>query len=205
MSGERVEFRIAVKPSPETNDHEVCLLGDGKDLIKHFAGKMIGLDPDTVLVEPCQLRAEPTAHTALIGRCSCGEIGCSRVEVEIQGDGEVVTWKQAGAPQIQFLAGQYNAEIDRALRDFSWETPNRTAARLISKEVDRNLLARRGFRLSWASGRCRKGVMTAALLGPAPHQVLVNLPWDGKDVGSIVNEFKVLLSAPPETWPNEEL
>jgi hypothetical protein len=40
-----VEFRISVRPSPETNDHEVVLLGGGENLINRFSKKMMGSGP----------------------------------------------------------------------------------------------------------------------------------------------------------------
>ena len=48
---ECVEFRIEVRPSPETNDHEVQLLADGKSLIDRFSSGLIGLDPDDLLTD----------------------------------------------------------------------------------------------------------------------------------------------------------
>ena len=45
--------------------------------------------------------------------------------------------------QVCFLAAQYDAEVDRALQDHSWETQERKAARLIYQAVDRGALALR--------------------------------------------------------------
>ncbi len=52
-----MELRIEVLPSPETNDHEVRLLGDGDNLTHLFDHSLMGLDPDDLLREPCPLRA----------------------------------------------------------------------------------------------------------------------------------------------------
>jgi hypothetical protein len=69
--------------------------------------------------------------------------------------------------------------------------------------VDRILLAQRGFEFSWASGRCRDGMMTASLvLSPGPYQVLINVQWGGKNIEGIVSHFRRILRQPPETWPN---
>jgi len=58
---------------------------------------------------------------------------------------------------------------------------------------------------SWASGRCRDGMMTAALvLAPGPYQVLINVPWNGEDIESIVRQLRIILGQPPEMWPNVE-
>ncbi|MFZ1084227.1 MAG: hypothetical protein WAN35_04610 [Terracidiphilus sp.] len=126
--------------------------------------------------------------------------------VEICRELDLVTWKAIDSPiNVQFLAAQYDAEIERALGDFSWESPDRTAVRLLAKAVDRSVLKDRGFEFEWASGRCRKGMPTISLtLKPGPYQVLLNLPWDGKSIEEIVDRSKLLLSAPPESWPNVE-
>ena len=197
-------FTIRVRPSPETNDHEVCLLADDTNLVDKFATGLMGLDPGDLLIEPCVLRAESSPHIALIGRCSCGIVGCGSVEVTIQKDGDRVIWTAIDSSlSVQFEAVQYDAEVERALHDQGWETPERTAGRLISQAVDRTSLARRGFEFSWASGRCTDGMMTASLLlRPGPYQILVRLPWNGKDIDSIVSQFKAILSQPPETWSN---
>ena len=198
------EFRIKVNPSPQTNDHKVCLLANGADLVDQFATGLIGLDPDDLLVEPCVLRADSTLHVALIGRCSCGIVGCGSVEVKIQKDSDRVIWTAKDSSRsVQFQVTQYDAEVERALRDHSWETPERTAGRLISQAVDKTSLARRGFEFSWASGRCTDGMMTASLLlRPGPYQILVRLPWNGQDINDIVDQFKSVLSEPPEMWLN---
>jgi hypothetical protein len=67
----RVQLRVRVRPSPETNDHEVLLLGDDENLVDRFGAGSIGLGPDDILVEPCPLIVEE-ARECLIGRCDCG-------------------------------------------------------------------------------------------------------------------------------------
>jgi hypothetical protein len=203
---ECVELRIEVRPSPETNDHEVQLLADGKSLVDRFSSGLIGLDPDDLLTDPCPLRAENSPRPVIIGRCSCGIVGCGSVEVEIRRDHDHVMWMSMdSSQQVCFLAAQYDAEVNRALQDHSWETPERKAARLIFQAVDRGALALRGFVFSWASGRCREGMMTAALvLAPGPYQVLINVPWKGENIESIVCQLRIILGQPPEMWPNVE-
>jgi hypothetical protein len=206
MANDLTAFRITVRPSPETNDHEVWLFADGMNLVELFAPDLMGLDPDDLLVEPCVLRAETSPHPAVIGRCRCGIIGCGSAAVNIHAEGNRVIWAaDDSAKRIQFDATQYALEIERALQDLSWEPPDRTAARLIARAVDRTSLARRGFEFSWASGRCPKGMMTPSLLlTPGPYQILVRLPWDGEDVDEIVRQFETVLSRAPEEWPSVE-
>ncbi|MGB6025537.1 MAG: hypothetical protein WBG40_10070, partial [Candidatus Sulfotelmatobacter sp.] len=42
------------------------------------------------------------------------------------------------------------------------------------------------------------------MLSPGPYQVLVNLPWDGKSVENIVEQFASLLRIEPASWPEVE-
>jgi hypothetical protein len=196
----RDTLSIVVRPSAETNDHQVCLLSYGEDLLERFSDAMIGLDPDDI--EPCSLLAGEIPRVVTIGRCGCGVIGCGSVEVTIAADGGVVTWtapgRQAGA---RFDAATYAGEVNRALGDFTWETPDRTAARLISQSVDRQYLARAGLRFMWASGRIAERTMTISLdLEQGAYQVLVQAPWLDETPAVIAESCLLLLREDPRTW-----
>lgn len=141
------ELRIEIHASPETNDHEVHFIADGVDIIARYWDDMMGLDPDDILVEPCELLDGASQEAVTGARCICGVIGCGSVEVEIQRSEDYVVWEYAvDSPsrqslRISFLAEPYDAEVERALRDHSWETPDRTAARLLASMVKRDILA----------------------------------------------------------------
>jgi hypothetical protein len=210
MSGAQFyyDFRIDVRPSPGTNDHEVRFFADGEDLIARFWDDMMGLDPDDILVTPCPLQSGPNPHRATIARCSCGVIGCGSIEVEVVQPADFVEWRW-GRPDsgnhLRFLAAAYDAEVDRALRDTTWETPDRTAARLLAGKVNREILTRHGFSYSWASGRIRKGTFTVSLtLEPGPYQVLVHLPWKAESPAQISDRSAELLTRTPATWAKVE-
>ena len=196
-------LRIQVRPSPETNDHEVLLFGDDQNLVERFGDKSIGLDPDEILVQPCPLLLAG-AHDCLIGRCDCGVIGCGDVRVEVSVGEELVRWAAADGPRepVLFDLQTYTSEVLRALNDQSWETPERTASRLIREAVDRELLRRLGFKFSWASGRADPHMMTVALwLEPGPYQVLVRVPWCETDSAGVTAAAVVgLLMQPPSCW-----
>lgn len=68
---ECVELRIEVRASPETNEHEVRLLADGKSLVDRFSSGLIDLDPDDLLSVPSPLRSESSSRAVIIGRSSC--------------------------------------------------------------------------------------------------------------------------------------
>lgn len=81
-------------------------------LIDRFYGGLMGLDPDDLLREPCQLIPGEAPQTVIIGRCDCGIIGCGSVDVGITSDGEVITWtSRDGVIRIRFNAVQYLEEV----------------------------------------------------------------------------------------------
>lgn len=76
----------------------------------------------------------------------------------------------------------YLGEIRRALEDTTWETPDRTAARLVRNRLEATPLSHPGFAFQWATGRIGEGQLTASLrLDPGPYQVLVQVPWTVED------------------------
>jgi hypothetical protein len=141
-------FRIQVRHSYESNDHQVRFFGDGTDLIEHFWDDSLGLDPDAVFTESCQLRCGDTPHLAVIARCSCGVLGCGDIEVEISRTGDFVEWRQRlsvgadprrvfvasngvdvpsirieteiepSARILKFLATDYFTEVERAINEY---------------------------------------------------------------------------------------
>lgn len=199
-----MSLEIVVAPAPHTNDHEVLLLGNGRDLVRMIDEEMIGLDPDDILIEPSPLLvagAQPIA----IGRCSCGLTGCASIEAKLFREGGAVVWDvQDYDGVLRFDASQYESEVKRALADTSWETPARTAARLIRSTVDHDALRRHGFQFSSSSGRLRIGKISVSLLWePGPYQVLVHSPWIHQPQIAAATMCKIL-SEPPGAWRDVE-
>jgi hypothetical protein len=202
------DFLIEIRPSPETDDHEVRFLAEGEDIIAKYWKVMMGLDPDDILVEPCPLRCGSDPHRATIARCGCGVIGCGSVEVEVVRSRTNVEWRW-GSPDstesLKFLARSYDSEVERALNDTSWETPDRTAARLLAGKVDRKALGRYGLSYSWASGRIHERALTVSLnLEPGPYQVLVHLPWHAESPSEIARLCAEMLGDKPANWAQVE-
>ncbi len=147
---ELVNLLIAVRPAPETNDHEVVLVAGDQNLVERFATGSMGLDPDDLLKEPCALLVDGSSE-CLIGRCDCGVLGCGDVRIALSVQTDVVIWADINEPRraIQFDRKLYQAEVSRSLADFSWETPGRRTERLIRNGIDRQRLASFGFEFSW--------------------------------------------------------
>ena len=204
----QTDFRIRVSFSPESNDHQVRYALAGKDLIAHLWGDMLGLDPDDVLVEPSPLLVGCTRGPVTVARCSCGVTGCGSEQVTIRDDSGVINWLLNGKSVLSVDAAAYTQEVTRALADFSWETPDRTAARLFKARIDASRLQQAGFVLQWASGRVRDGQFTASfrLREQGVYQVLVSVPWRkglrrqsvAPDV--VANDLLAELAKSPDDW-----
>lgn len=197
-------LRISVRPSPATGDHEVCLRTGSDDLISCSGDGLIGMDPDDLLIAPSPLLPSASAVETTIGRCDCGIVDCGSVAVTILRAANIVSWTtQRRWVGVSFDAEQYEAEVGRAVRDHSWETPDRTAARLIRTGIVGASLSQHGLRFCWASGRVAASTMTIALeYTPGPTQVLLHVDWPDGDPRSIADRCLQLLSEAPPTWPN---
>ena len=199
-------FRIEITPSPETNSHEVRLFGDEQDLIALFPDRLIGMDPDDILGASSPLRASSESHTATVARCACGEVGCGSAEVRIVRDGESIIWAYNDDLGFVFDARAYDHELARAIVDASWETPDRTAARLFAASPLPDRLAQLGFRFEWASGRARQDTFTVSLRlrAEGTYQVLVNEPWGQESPEEIVARMRETIEQAPQSWSNVE-
>jgi hypothetical protein len=200
------ELGIEVHPSPETNDHEVRLFADGTDLIERYWSDMMGLDPDDILAEPCRLRGNAELSAITIARCGCGVLGCGSIEIEIRRSEDRVVWSLEEyfgdrSVELSFRMGPYDAEIDRALNDHTWETPDRTAARLLKASVNRESLALNNLRFDWASQIDSDTFTVSLTLQPGPYQLLVHLPWRDESPSEIAKISAELLEQDPSTWP----
>lgn len=196
-----LRFRLRVVESPATGDFEVVPLGDGTDLVRAIDDSCMGLDPDDMLIAPSRLLPDEPADVE-IGRCHCGVVGCGDIGVVITCGDEVTTWQAYDGRMYRFNGPAYAAEVERAIRDTSWETPDRTAARLVRERVDRDLLFRQGLAFQWASGVARRGhfSVSMSLLAEPHRQVLLSIPWKEESVEEIAASMVAQLRTDARTW-----
>jgi len=196
-----------VVPSPETNDHEVEIFIDGRNFIARHWPDMMGMDPDDILsYQELSPRNEP--HEATVVRCGCGIVGCGSAWVRISANGDRVVWDNwqgdTGKPPagtLVFDRNHYLQAVKDAVEDHSWETPDRTAARILATIVDHRVLEANNLTYQWASGRIGDATLTISLGGPEGcHQILVHLPWDKQSPEEIAREAAHLLKTDPNNW-----
>lgn len=200
-------IRFLVVPSPDTNDHEVKIFLDGEDFIPKHWPNMMGMDPDDLLSYR-HLSAQDEPHEVTVVRCRCGEVGCGSASVRISGQSERVIWDdwkgytvKPLAETLTFDRNQYMQAVEHAIEDHSWETPDRTAARILTSIVDHNTLAENNLKYQWASGRIRDSILTVSLSGPEGyHQILVHLDWKEQSAEEIAREAARLLKTDPTQW-----
>lgn len=160
-------LRLQILPSGTSNDHQVRIFVDDNDWLGEDP---LGIDPPMFFSQ----RSLLCGGELLAGRCECGVEGCDDVCVRVGLDGETVTWKNDAEVVLTFRRDDYEAEISRASKDFSWEDENRTVERLVGNvfanaEID-------GFAFNWASARVRAGVITLSFSKDGV-QKLIEFGW----------------------------
>ena len=202
-----IAFRVF--PSPDTNDHEVKIFVDGRDFIAQHWSAMMGMDPDDILSYH-ELLPGDSPHGATVVRCGCGVVGCGSAWVRISADGNRVIWDtwqgDTGNPRagtLVFARDQYGQAVKDAVEDHSWETPDRTAARILGSLVDHRALTANNLKYQWASGRIRENTLAISLGGPEDcHQILVYVPWSKQSPDEIAGEAADILKMDPNEWPD---
>jgi len=164
------------RPSPESNDHQILVVIDGRERI---GDRSLGLDPPEFLAQA----ALSTQGRLVIGRCSCGCVGCDDVEVDVRREDGVVTWIESASCRLRFDADVYDRVIAAARAERSWEDANRTAERLVD-EVLEGMTINGEITFNWASARIEKGVITLSFTGP--KQKMLKFRWDGVSPESAV-------------------
>ncbi|GAA2482175.1 hypothetical protein [Winogradskya humida] len=203
MSGYDV-LRLAVTPAPDlpggfqvevyVNDDEMTSAGAG-----------LGMDPRQILTPVNRLEAAPEPRTTPFARCDCGDYGCGVTDVTITRDGDAVHWDwSVELPinrRVSFAADQYDTEITRMAADNSWETPERTAARLVEIQADRAALTTHGLSFSWAANDHRDPATfrVAVMLG-SDYQIFVGTPWRDHTPESLAAEVCENLAQGPGRW-----
>lgn len=169
------------------------------------AGAGLGMDPYDVLVPTNRLVASSQPSRIPIARCKCGVYGCGSTDVNVTRDGDLVHWdwllEVPMSQGVTFAAIEYDAEVTRLAADHSWETAERTAGRLLLRDVDRDHLSAYGLRPTWAANDHRNHEMfRVALQIDNDYQVFVDTLWRGRDPEDLAREVCEKLKAPPHKW-----
>lgn len=200
-------LRLEVLPAPDdVGGFELQVFVNEVEMTTIAAG--LGMDPYDVFVPVNRLLATPDPHVAPIARCDCGIYGCGTTDVRIARDGGLVRWEWLHETPIDrdvcFDADAYDAEMARLTSSYDWETPDRTAGRLVLASVDRAALADAGLRVSWVSDRHDDPAwFRTALMADDAFQVFLDLPWAGRSPSDLATAVLGLLASDPRGWTAE--
>lgn len=202
-------LRLAVTRAEPVEDHqvpddfEVQIYVNGREMTATGAG--MGMDPYDILIPDNRLLVRSEPHTTPVARCGCGTYGCGSTDVTITREASVVHWdwliEVPMDRRATFSAAAYDREVARAGADTSWETPERTAGRLILTSIDNTLLARIGLRVGWLQTNCNDRSQYRIALQNETHQVFVDIPWRGRNAKDLAAEAVSIVAGPTKDWP----
>ena len=155
----------------ESHDHEVRILIDNDDIL----GKdYLGIDPPEFFDQHNLV----TKGQILIGRCSCGVVGCDDYPVEVEIIDNKVIWTNKNGLNLEFDKSTYEETILNAKNDHNWESKERRIERLTS-EVLKNTLTSDNYMFDWTSARIKENVITVSYSKDG-QQKLFEFNWDGQ-------------------------
>jgi hypothetical protein len=165
---------LQFEASPYSNDHQVRPVIDGIDLLRDFADDSLGIDPPQFFRQPALGRR----GKLLIGRCSCGDVGCGALRVDVAVADRRVTWQFETEGAYHFELQQYLECFERASLNTAWESVGRTAERLVSS-IDFGRLSDQGYQFEWASTRITRASVTLCFVKDG-KQRLFGVEWDDR-------------------------
>jgi hypothetical protein len=200
------ELRFAVAPvgAGSGGGFEVQIFVNGVEMCAAGAG--LGMDPYAVLIPENVFVATDEAHTAPVARCGCGTYGCGETDIRISRDDGLVRWEWLKEVPIKrpvvFAAQAYDREVERVSLDRSWETPSRTAGRLVLTDASTvAVLAPHELSLDWVDTvHDDPSRFRVALRYRDTHQVFVDVAWAGRSPEGLAAAVIDTLSAPPADW-----
>lgn len=200
-------LRLAVTPTtaePEGFQVEVWV----NDIEMTQAGAGLGMDPYDVLVPTNRFLPAEHPKSIPVARCGCGVYGCGVTDVRITKTAEGIEWNwEVEKPMnrsVYFNEAEYLAELERISGDHSWETPVRTAGRLVLSSVrDEELPA--DLRFDWVANNWRRpDAFQVCLRHQDRHQIFIDFDWDGRSPEQLASAVRhELTTTAPDTWDAE--
>ncbi|MFE1287361.1 hypothetical protein [Streptomyces sp. NPDC058751] len=161
-------LHVVVPDLPERGASvEVRPFVDGEDILAEVFTEGPGADPKYLLLPDSPLTAGTEPREVRLAEATCTEGCCGALYVTIRRDGDHVIWSgwrnpdanRVDLPEFWFDAREYQAEVERAVADHSWEWPARTVARLLELKL--------GEHTDWlAQWECELGGVSAWLWEP---------------------------------------
>ncbi|MET7641086.1 hypothetical protein [Streptomyces sp. NPDC005438] len=140
----RLTLRVVVPDAPRRGATvEVRPLVDGADILAGAFPRGPAGEPRDLLRGESPLLAATEPHEVRLAEAGCTEGCCGALYVTVRRDDDQVVWSawrnpaEAGPdlPEFRFDAREYQAEVERAVADHSWEWPAHTVARLLESRL----------------------------------------------------------------------
>ncbi|WP_344870437.1 hypothetical protein [Allokutzneria multivorans] len=135
---------VVTPPESDWDAAELRVLVDGRDIARECFDAGPNYDPDYVLGEAGRLAPGDEPRTVRIAEAECIAECCGALSVRMRREDSEIVWydwentsDRAEVPteEFRFSAAQYEAELERASRDRSWEWPARTLSRLLQEAL----------------------------------------------------------------------
>ena len=202
---DHIRFAVESVPDEGGGGFQVLVFVNEVEMTKSGAG--LGMDPYDVLVPDNKFLPVPGGRTFGVARCTCGVYGCGSTDVTVTSSGDVITWKWSlEVPMdhpVSFARGEYLAEVERLSGDHSWETPERTAGRLVWAGLDAARLRAEGLGLSWLGNAwSAPNDFRVCLNFENAYQVFLRIPWGDDSPLELALRVLATLHAPdgPKGW-----
>lgn len=171
-----------------TNDFEVRVLVDGRDIISEYKDEAMGLDPE-ILFRQDELKI---GGEAMVARCNCGYMGCSDWTTEILIGSELTSWSGFFG-DFCFSNSDYIKAVDIASTDFSWEDRFRRAERLVEGVLhDMELVS--GEKFDWVNARSTTKQIELCFWDGEHSNKLFHIGWDGLDAATALASAEKFLA-----------
>ncbi|WP_369273846.1 hypothetical protein AB5J55_31465 [Streptomyces sp. R11] len=152
---------VTPEPAQRGGAVEVRPIIDGEDILATAFDEGPAEDPRHLLSPSSPLMPSLEPKEVRLAEADCTEGCCGAVFVTITREDATVVWHgwrnpdddELDLPAYRFDARQYEAEVQRAVADHSWEWPARTIARLLEEGLRQQTrwLDRWECELAWAS------------------------------------------------------
>lgn len=182
-------LEITITQSEESNDHQVLVKVDNKNIIEWF----LWIDPVVFFQQDTFLKD----WKLIIWRCWCWEVWCGSKVVEVKIDNDIVCWDIKWIEKYSFNKEEYTKYLQEKENDKSWEDLNRRVERLVWIEFNNTIYKNKYF-FDWASCRIREEdnqiFLSYSLKNPKEwemQQQMLSFPWNRIDEEDAIKNAKI--------------
>lgn len=183
---------LQILPSPESNDHQVRIWVDEQDWL---GSEFLGIDPPEFFAQFKVRSSSPSR--ILVGRCTCGVVGCGDFYVEVARSDPHISWRAHSGYNATFFVSQYDNEIAKGAADTTWEDVGRQVERLVGAILADSVTSD-GFAFQWASTRFIPSTVIKLSYQRGSLQRMFEFSWDGISENTATTRARQFLRELPD-------